>query len=281
MSLMLLWVVLALVVLGGVGVLGFRYLRTLRVRRAVRGLRHPVVLVHGLLGFDELKLGQSRHQYFRGVPERLRQLGSDVYVVKVPPTGSVAERAEALAQAVRSLDAKRVNIIAHSMGGLDARYAIAHLGLASRVASLITIGTPHQGTPLADMGTKVLGDALGLKRVCEALAVSTGAFYDLTTTKMAEFNRAVPDAPGVRYASYVGAFPRSIRALNPILLPSYLYLTRSVGPNDGVVPADSQKWGEVLGTIEADHWAQIGWSSRFDAEAFYVSLFQALRERNL
>src|SRR5690242_8184898 len=119
MSLMLLWVVLALVVLGCVGVLGFRYLRTLRVRRAVRGLRHPVVLVHGLLGFDELKLGQSRHQYFRGVPERLRQLGSDVYVVKVPPTGSVSERAAALAQAVRSLDAKRVNIIAHSMGGLD------------------------------------------------------------------------------------------------------------------------------------------------------------------
>ncbi|QSQ25938.1 hypothetical protein JY651_13825 [Pyxidicoccus parkwayensis] len=274
-------VLLALLVLGGLGLLAFRYLRARRVRRAARGLRYPVVLAHGLMGFDEVTVGDRRHEYFKGVPARLRQLGSDVYVVRVPPTGSVSQRAEALAQAVRSLDAKRVNIIAHSMGGLDARYAISQLGLASRVASLTTIGTPHHGTPLADVGTRLLGDALGLKRLCTALTVETDAFYDLTTAKMAEFNRLVPDARGVLYASYVGAFQQRTRALNPVLLPTYLYLSHRVGPNDGVVPADSQKWGEVFGVVEADHWAQIGWSSRFDAESFYASLFQALRERGL
>ena len=64
-----------------------------------------------------------------------------------------------------------------------------------------------------------------------------------------------------------------------LLLPSYLYLARCAGPNDGLVPAESQRWGEVLATVQADHWAQIGWSSRFDARACYVQLFELLRAR--
>jgi triacylglycerol lipase len=274
--------VLALVVLGTLGVQWLRRRRAARApRRAPRPLRHPVVLAHGILGFDSVEVAGRKHDYFRGVPEQLRQLGCDVHVVRVPPLGSVAERAEALAGAVRSIDARQVNIIAHSMGGLDARYAISRLGLAAKVASLTTIGTPHRGTPLADMGTSLLGDKLGLRRVAEALAVGTEGFYALTTARMASFNSDVPDARGVRYASYVAAFQARGRGLHPLLLPSYLYLARCAGPNDGLVPADSQRWGEVLGSVEADHWAQIGWSSRFDAQAFYASLFDLLRQRDL
>ncbi|HET9449865.1 MAG TPA: hypothetical protein VFO83_03245 [Aggregicoccus sp.] len=248
-------------------------------RRGPRGLRHPVVLAHGLMGFDELELRGRRHAYFRGIPEALRGLGCEVHVVRVPPLGSVAARAEALAQAVRSLDAKRVNIIAHSMGGLDARYAVSRLGLAGRVGALTTLGTPHRGTPLADVGTSVLGDALGIRRVCQALALGTEGFYALTTARMAAFNAEVPDARGVDYSCLIGAFEARERALHPLLLPSYLYLARCAGPNDGLVPAHSQRWGEVLGTVQADHWAQIGWSSRFDARACYAQLFELLRER--
>jgi triacylglycerol lipase len=248
-------------------------------RQGPRGLRHPVVLAHGLMGFDELELRGRRHAYFRGIPEALRELGCEVHLVRVPPLGSVAARAEALAHAVRSLDAKRVNIIAHSMGGLDARYAISRLGLAERVGSLTTLGTPHRGTPLADVGTSVLGDALGIRRVAQALALSTEGFYALTTARMAAFNAEVPDARGVDYSCLIGAFEARERTLHPLLLPSYLYLARCAGANDGLVPAESQRWGEVLATVQADHWAQIGWSSRFDARACYVQLFELLRAR--
>ncbi|HZY02105.1 MAG TPA: hypothetical protein VFF02_01300, partial [Anaeromyxobacteraceae bacterium] len=59
----------------------------------------------------------------------------------------------------------------------------------------------------------------------------------------------------------------------------WLYLKRRAGENDGVVPASSQRWGEVLAEIEADHWAQIGWSRSFDAAEFYARLLRELRGR--
>lgn len=105
--------------------------------------QYPIVLVHGYCGFE--KLGGA--DYFRGIRLSLETCGTAVYCPALPPLSGVAARARALVAAVteicESRGASRVNIIAHSMGGLDARYAIAKLGLAGRVASLITIGTPH------------------------------------------------------------------------------------------------------------------------------------------
>jgi triacylglycerol lipase len=164
------------------------------------------------------------------------------------------------------------------MGGLDARYAITRLGLARRVASLTTIGCPHRGTPLADLGV-VMGERLGLRRVLEQLRMPLEALDDLTTAAMAGFNLSTPDATGVVYASVVGAVPA--RRTHPLLVAGNLYLQRVCGENDGLVPADSQRWGEVLCRIEADHWAQVGWSKRFDAAAFYDGLLRELRGRGL
>ena len=91
------------------------------------------------------------------------------------------------------------------------------------------------------------------------------------------FNREVPDAQGVAYASVVGRSGR-LRT-NPLLWPSHLYLAECSGPNDGVVPTTSQARGEVLQEIEADHWAQIGWGRGFDAVSFYEELLRELRGR--
>ncbi len=252
-------------------------LRARRVSRRTARLRHPLVLAHGLLGFDELSVAGVRHDYFHGLPARLARQAGDVHCPRVAAAGSVAVRAEALAACIRALPDRRVNVIAHSMGGLDARYAIARLGLGARVASLTTIGTPHLGTPLADAGTR-LGERLGLRRALDLLGVGLDAFYDLTTARMAEFNRAVPDVRGVAYASVVGV-ARERGRTHPLLLPGYLYLRGLAGENDGVVPAASQRWGEVLFEIEADHWAQIGWSEHFDAASFYEVLLSELRGR--
>ncbi len=268
----------ALLALAALLVLVFygRLRRRRRVGRAARALRHPVVLAHGILGFDSIQVGGLQQEYFRGLATRLRRLGMNVYAVRLPPLATVSARAQALAEAVQALPHERVNIIAHSMGALDGRYAVSRLGIGRRVASLTTVGGPHRGTPIADLGTGLLGEKLGLKKMCAALSLDVEAFWDLTTRRMEKFNVEVPDVRGVAYASYVGVCNGT---LNPLLLPSYLYLKTSVGANDGLVPAHSQEWGEVLGRIEADHWAQIGWGRGFDAAGFYAELVRELGKR--
>jgi triacylglycerol lipase len=243
-----------------------------RLRRQPR-LRYPIVLAHGAFGFDQIKLAGRRHVYFRGVPERLRAMGIEVHRPRVPAVASVVARAEKLAAAVRALPARKVNLIAHSMGGLDARYAICQLGLADRVASLTTIGTPHLGTPLADLGTSVLRRFRLLFRGL----VDVEAFLDLTSQRMFTFNGEIGNAPQVAYASIVGHGERA--AMNPLLWASHLYLSECAGANDGIVPASSQRWGDVVREIEADHWAQVGWSASFDAPTLYEELALELRGR--
>jgi triacylglycerol lipase len=268
---------LALAALAGLGlaaaaaaVLWLRRRRWLsRVRRACGrvGPRYPVVLLHGLFGFDELALGPARVAYFRGLTGTIDRLGAEVHRLRVARTGRISLRARQLARRIEALDAKRVNLIAHSMGGLDARYAIARLGLSERVASLVTLGTPHRGTPLADLGARALGLA----------GLELAAFRDLTTTRMAAFNRKVGDARGVWYGSVVAH--ASGLALHPLLWPTQRLLLAREGPNDGVVSLASQAWGEVIAEIEADHWAQIGWSPRFDAAELFEELLRELRAR--
>lgn len=250
--------------------------RVARRRRREPRLRYPVVLAHGVLGFDKIAFGGREHSYFRGVTGHLTRVGAEVHRPRVSSAAAVAVRADELARVIRSLDAKRVNVIAHSMGGLDARYAIAKLGLGDRIASLTTVGTPHLGTPVADLGVR-LGDLLRLSSLLGRV-VDLQGFYDLTTRRMKRFNDEIADARGVSYLSVVGRIERA-RA-HPLLWATHMYLSERGGvESDGLVPADSQKWGEVLKTIDADHWAQIGWSSAFDALAFYEELLGELRGR--
>lgn len=254
------------------------WLRRPRIRRRPRPPRHAVVLAHGLLGFDEIRLPGGAQDYFRGVRARLEAEGISVHRGKVGKTASVAARAADLAAFVEALPHKRVSVIAHSMGGLDARYAVARLGLAKRVGAVVTIGTPHLGTPLADFGAG-LAERVRLLDTLARFGMDVSAFRDLTTARMTEFNQAVPDVPGVHYASVVGAASRR-RDVNPLLLPTYLWLADR-GPSDGVVPADSQRWGELLLQVDADHWAQIGWSRHFDAGDLYLEIARELGARGL
>lgn len=241
--------------------------------------RHPIVLAHGWMGFDSFALpGMPRPEYFRGVREHLEAKGHRVYVSRVSPFAGVRRRAEQFAEQIANIDADKVNVIAHSMGGLDARYAISRLGLAGRIASLTTIGTPHYGTPLADTSL-VLRELPRLHRALMAqLGLDFDGIHDLTTEHMLRFNEAVPDVRGIRYASYVGWVRGGVREVHTLLAPGFAYLSRRTGSNDGIVPAASQRWGTVLGEVHADHWAQIGWSRGLDAKAFYGSMARSLAQ---
>jgi triacylglycerol lipase len=116
-----------------------------------------VVLVHGLLGFDKL----NHLSYFNGVRQWFDE-GCQFIEPQLDPTGSIKDRATALQKAIQgcvpSADLSRgkaIHLVAHSMGGLDARYLVSTKGLdcGSWVASITTISTPHAGTVIADIVT--------------------------------------------------------------------------------------------------------------------------------
>ncbi len=232
-----------------------------------RATRPAVVLVHGILGFDAIGVGPLRIHYFRRVAARLQASGLDVVTVRLPPLAPVPVRAAALAQQLGALPHARVTLLAHSMGGLDARWAIAHEGIAARVERLITLGTPHRGTPIADLLAR--GPAERTRALLGRIGLASGAVDWLTTWRAAQLNRDVVDAPDVRYASIVTATAERGR-VHPLLRVSHGYLARCAGPSDGLVPASSQRWGQVLAEEERDHWAQVGWSGRHDAAALVL-----------
>lgn len=220
-------------------------------------LRTPIVLVHGVLGFDEVKFcGLTFARYFPGIPEALRKNGNRVLLARLSPTRGVAERAAQLKAFIdRHVPNDPVHILAHSMGGLDSRYMISKLDMASRVLSLTTIGTPHRGSPFADWG--MLRFERLVKPVFDLFSLPGQAFYDLTTHSCRTFNDAVPDAPGVRYFSVAGRHQQTWRNLRWRVL--HHIVTKAEGDNDGVVSLASAKYGEDCEVWDGDHMELVNW----------------------
>jgi triacylglycerol lipase len=111
--------------------------------------RYPIVLAHGMAGFQQL-LGVL--DYFYRIPDELRAGGAKVYVTQVSAFASSVLRGEQLLAQVEYIAAAsgagKVNLIGHSQGGLDVRYVLATR--PDLVASVTTVGSPHQGAGLAD-----------------------------------------------------------------------------------------------------------------------------------
>ncbi|HJZ89600.1 MAG TPA: alpha/beta fold hydrolase [Gemmataceae bacterium] len=213
--------------------------------------RAPIVLVHGLLGFDRVKVGPyTMLRYFPGIEEALVNAGHRVAVPNLSKTRGVTHRAEQLRRFVLdTFPDDRVHMIAHSMGGLDARYMISQLDMHERVLSLTTLGTPHRGTAFADWGIRRLSHSL--RPFLHFWGVPTDAFDDLTTEACARFNEQVPDAPGVRYYSVAGTCPRDL--LTPLWRPVAGLVTGEEGPNDGIVSVRSASYGEGCEVWDGDH----------------------------
>ncbi len=221
----------------------------------------PVVLHHGLFGTGDVRVGPVTLSYFRGIDRAISGRGHPVIVTKVHPSSSVENRARQLKENVlRSLSAigrakQKVILIGHSMGGLDARYAVARLGLAEHVAAVVTVTTPHRGSPVADWAMRNLGDRLGLTRLLEVLHLDFGAIADLTTRRCGVFNQEVANVPGVPYYSVSAARPW--HRMPPFALHAHAVIRAAEGDNDGLVSVRSSTWGTHLGTWPADHWHTI------------------------
>jgi triacylglycerol lipase len=241
---------------------------------AVPRLRNPIVLVHGLMGFDSIRLrGFRLRGYFPGIEESLRAVGNRVHCARLSPTAGIAHRADQLRAFLDHVSpAEPVHVIAHSMGGLDTRYAISQLGMANRVLSLTTIGTPHRGSPFADWGIRRFERVA--KPLLKFFAVPDQAFYDLTTEGCRTFNEQVPDVSAVRYFSVAGRC--SLAWLSPEWLLPHEVIRRAEGPNDGMVSVASATWGEHTDVWAGDHVSLVNWPN---PQAFALGVWRCRRRQ--
>jgi triacylglycerol lipase len=239
-------------------------------------LRAPVVLLHGLFGLNLVRDGgyfsgireifakaqslgarDKQYEYIRALVVALMVAGNRVLIPRFPPTGSVAERARMLGEfMMRETPSEPVHILAHSMGGLDARYMISRLGMAGHVLTLTTVGTPHRGTSFADLAVTPRGKKLA-KPVLRFFGITAQALDDITTARCAAFNRDVPDAVQVRYFSIAGRQDGNFT--NPEWLLPYQVVSRAEGDNDGVVAVESARYGEDLEIWPGDHLSLSKW----------------------
>lgn len=252
---------------------------------------YTIVLAHGIARFDFLvqrfakDLGSfgvgftpaaNELNYFKGCARYLRNHGFNIYQSSVSFAAGVERRAADLKGEVETAlalrpDQTKVHIIAHSMGGLDARRMIVEHEMAEKVASLTTIGTPHLGTSLADWGMRHQGH-----EILNLLGgiIDIGGFADLTTDKCRAFNefaQATEAANDVAYQTYA-SFEQQNKIFAPLQL-SWQIISDAEQENDGLVPRSSQRWTEVLmsvnGTrktvrqhdfpVSADHLNEVGW----------------------
>lgn len=252
--------------------------------------RYPIILAHGLAASDR----SARHPAWGRIPETLRARGAVVYCGGQDAWGSIETGAAQLARTVRRAMAeqhcKRVNIIAHSKGGLEARYLISGMGFGEKIASLSTVSTPHRGSRVAEILLYARpGVALWARRN-DAYWAAHGdekpetlrAGEQLTPRYLAQFNRENPDAPAVFYQSW-GTEIRRTHGDTAMMLTRGLFYPAH-GVSDGLVTPDSAKWGSYRGTLQnVSHQQAVDVLQKdfpgFSARTFYCRMVRELAEK--
>lgn len=250
--------------------------------------RYPILLIHGLNWRDDWIF-----PYWGCVAETLAAHGAKVFLSGQDAWGSIPGNAGALRlrgeEILAETGSRKLNLIAHSKGGLEARFLISSLGFAEKTASLTTVCTPHHGSRAA---AEWLGRR---KRVCSfagrrmenfwrARGDQNPDFHEalaaLTPEAMARFNAENPDSPLVYYQSWGAQLDR---ARGDPMDSVQLLLTKADAPTDGLVSPDSAVWGVYRGTLKGvSHQDGAGRKRRgrqnFDPQAFYIRMVQELAE---
>lgn len=280
---------------------------------------YPIVLIHGLSGFRSV----AGVDYFFEVPQTLKNQGFEVFVTATPPWAPVGMRSayltKQLKEILRTTGARKLHLVAHSMGGLDARESIHDGELAPFIATLTTIGTPHRGSEVADSWYGARFAAFDGPRdmaanMYAAIVGSPAGFNDsaasvlsLSTKEAEEFNRKYPDDARVQYFSFAGrtlghdgkgfcddallANPEQKDFPPPNMIGTALLLSGRdpAHPiaNDGMVTVPSARWGTFIGCLPANHMKLVGHPVQKDTAvagwdhlAFYVRLASWLTGRD-
>lgn len=253
--------------------------------------KYPIVLVHGI-ALKEWRVFKA----FGRIGKVLREAGYTVYVADIDGFGSIENNAMQLktyiAEILKKENTDKVNIIAHSKGGLDSKYMIQELGMAGAVASLTTLSTPHKGSEIAsgiyrlpkwiakfiafwiNLWYRIFGD-----KHPDALTVCR----QLQLTPNDELERLnVPDE--IYCQSYSATLNRS-RDDFLMFVPLLFARRWGEGPTDGLVSVESSKYAEYRGDCldeSLSHSEMVGYSlkkkKRIKVYNFYLDMCKELAE---
>lgn len=259
--------------------------------------QYPILLVHGVFFRDS-----EYFNYWGRIPAQLEKNGAKVFYGNHQSAASVAESAAEISERIREIireeQVEKVNIIAHSKGGLDCRYAVSMLGMDRYVASLTTINTPHRGCLFADVllskipesvkGLVAEGYNATLRKLGDDNPDFISAVTDLTASSCQRMNDIVKDKESVYYQSVGSVLKGASSGQFPLNMTYYL-VKYFDGPNDGLVRVDSFRWGENFVLLQPkgkrgiSHGDMIDLNREniedFDVREFYVDLVKDLKEK--
>lgn len=217
--------------------------------------RYPLLLVHGM-GFRDRK----NRCYWGRTAKLLERHGARVFFGGQDSNGSVEYNAKcvkrSLLAALEKTGAEKVNILAHSKGGLEARYLITRLGCADKVASLTTLATPHRGSVTVDRLMGLVPQGV-IRAGCKPIDLWFGLLGDknpdtyaaicaFRTADAERFNEETPDMPGIFYQSY--GFIMKSAFSDGLMWFSNMVVGCFEGANDGLLPPRAVKWTNYRGT---------------------------------
>lgn len=252
--------------------------------------KYPIVLVHGMV-LKDFKLFRA----FRKIKDNLLEENIKVYVTNQDGVGSIENNAKQLKEEILEILKKenvdKVNIIAHSKGGLDSRYMISKLNMDKHIASLTTLSTPHHGSKLSSK-------LLSMPRWCaKFIAFWVNLFYKINKDKnpdilklgyqlkddtMKEFNKEILNSPNVYYQSYSSDLSnkKSFLMFIPHLITKHLENVST----DGIVSVESSAWGDYKGNMKNnyDHAQMVGVygnnKTLKEVSNFYLDIIKNLSE---
>lgn len=268
--------------------------RRVRAESDLCRTRYPLIMVHGV-GFRDLKY----FNYWGRIPRELTRYGAAVYYGNQEAMGTIACNAEdikkKILEVLAATGSEKVNIIAHSKGGLDARYAVSKLGMGPYVASLTTVCTPHRGCRFVDYACRLPERLYRFVARCfdgafRRFGDRNPDFYTATrqfsTRDSERFNLDVTDVKGVYYQSYASMMRRAASDL--LLWLPYCLIYPLEGPNDGLVSIESAKWGRFREVFKSSRMRGISHGDMidlkredyqgFDVVECFVQIVSDLRE---
>ncbi|UZE96041.1 esterase/lipase family protein [Alkalimarinus alittae] len=131
--------------------------------------KYPIVLVHGVTGFDTLG---GLVNYFHKVPYNLERDGAKVYTVSVSFVNSSEARGEQLANFISGLGESKVNLMAHSQGAPTSRVAASII--PNKIASITSINGVNYGSKVADVIRNVIPPGSSVEGGANAIANAFG-----------------------------------------------------------------------------------------------------------
>lgn len=218
-------------------------------------MKYPILLVHGMGFRDDRAVG-----YWGRIPGKLKENGFSVYLSGQDSNGSIESNsrkvAESIDKVLKAEHADKVNIIAHSKGGLEARYAASSLGYSDKIASITTLSTPHNGSktvdklmkipePLIKGGCKVTD--LWFRLLGDKNPDTFSAICSFRTEDARRFNEQNPDIESIYYQSY--AFLMKHSRSDMLMWFPNLVVRHWDGENDGLLSPESVKWGNFKGVV--------------------------------